>query len=264
MKELRVGVISDAHVGSTVGISSPEVVLNKGTPREYVRHYSELQAEIYEGFTSAMAEMGRPDILVFNGDIVDGYNRNAHGIGVWSCCYDDQINESVRLFQPYLPRSGEVYGTMGSTYHVGDNICGDAEVVKRLGGKFSETWFLEVSGVKLNFSHFIGVSKNSRTKSNSVMAELSEAVYNKNYYGDIDVIVRSHAHYYVSTSYDSCTGVVTPALKARDDFIKRLGLAFAPRLGVAYIDCCNGDYNIEPILFKLSQKNYAEWVKVDI
>ncbi len=262
MRDIRVLIPSDTHIGSEVGLCSPEIILNKNTPRESIRYYNEVQAEIYDGFMSIMKEIGKVDVVVFNGDIVDGYNDKAHGLGEWSCCYDDQINEAVRLFKPYMPKA--VYGTIGSTYHVGDNICGDMEVVKELQGIFKEDHFLDIAGVRFHFAHKIGVSKNTRTKSNAVMAELAEAISNRDSYGDVDVIVRSHAHYYTSAAYDNRTAIVTPALKARDDFVKRLGLAYAPRLGMVYVDCNNGDYNIEPVLFKLSQKNYAEWIKVDV
>jgi hypothetical protein len=84
-------------------------------------------------------------------------------------------------------------------------------------------------------------------------------------YGNIDIVARSHVHYYARSDYDDKTGFTTPALKLRDDFAEQGGLGMAPRLGMVYVDVkSNGDYEVEPVLFKVPKKYYAERIKVDV
>lgn len=260
--DLRILFPSDWHLGHEVGFCFPEVIINEGTPREYTINASNLQTAIHDGAMDVLKEIGKIDVLVLNGDLVDGVNKHSEGYGIWSCTKEEQIRQAVK-FGEIIKKMGvkEIYGTKGSAYHCGDNICADLEVVQRLGGKFKTSHFLTFRDVNFNVAHKIGYTKNDRTKSNAAMAELAAAVSNEKVYGNVDVIVRSHVHYFAQASYDDKTCFTTPALKARDDYAETGGLGMAPRFGMIYVDVNHGDWHVEPVLFQIPTKYYAEWIE---
>lgn len=257
----RVLILSDTHVGSEVGLCPSRIVLNNGTPREYVYKANEVQEIIDSNFKRIIKEVGAPDILVLNGDTIDGYNDKAHGLGEITT----DLNEQVKMAKTCLSsiKAKKVYVTKGSNYHTGSNFNCDQAVADALHGEYRTTLKLNVANVILHFAHKLGNSKRTSTKATAIMGQLQESLV-KSPYQDIDILVRSHVHYYLSINYGYKCAVVTPALKSVDNFVRETDeiVLGGTSLGAVYVDCTKGNYYIEPMLFDIPKNLITEEVIV--
>ena len=103
----------------------------------------------------------------------------------------------------------------------------------------------EINGKVVNFSHHIPFSKISGNRTGALAREMMALRAEETKHGRIDVVVRSHVHYYVSVAYHKMQGVITPCWKYPDGFLFKSGLSGTiPDIGMVEI-LIDGDGKIE-------------------
>jgi hypothetical protein len=183
------------------------------------------------------------------GDSVDGTDRHADGMGNWTNDIDTQISCAVKLLKMVGAKS--VYGIQGSNYHVGTNGSADAEVVRRLGGKFAQHDVVNIENVKFYIKHATGATSTMTGRGTSINKDMLAMKLYPETYGDIDVHLRGHAHYYHAIIWEGILGVLCPAWKSKDDFMKRGTVTFGNDIGYIAFECDDGEYSWESKTFKI-------------
>jgi hypothetical protein len=176
------------------------------------------------------------------GDMVEGADEKSKGLSCWTTDLDTQALNVVELF--YAFEDAVFYGVEGSRYHSQHNPSQDKKVLDELGGYFQhKDYEVTVGGIKFHLRHFSGYTKNKKTRATSLGEDLTKAEMYSHIYGDIDVFLRAHCHYftYFGLACPDRLGIVCPGFKGRDVFVAHRGLD-VPDCGYLVFNVVDGQY----------------------
>jgi len=238
----KVLVISDGHVGSIAGLWPYDFVLPDGR-KVGLNDGQRYLLSCWKDFCS-FVRRERPDILVINGDWVDGEAYRSLGKESTTTLMAAQKKAAIELLSPILDVAKERYVVQGTEYH--DLRSGEAaeDIAREIGaigphrGAFSHEFLnLDLDGVVINFSHGIstttGLYRAVAVDRESLWAGLAkERVSNS----DADLIVRSHAHCFVHVEGHSRHALITPCWQLQTRYMRRHSLyRLLPDIGAVLI-----------------------------
>jgi len=266
----RVLCISDMHTLSNVGIMTDGYYMDEGN--KDVKRFippNNIQKIYYKEWLDMCKKMGKVDILINVGDSAEGKNPKGSGYGVVDSNVKAQVVEANRLIQKI---DFKMYGGVnGSKYHVGNNQSADEYLAElcdssRHPATFGTDLMFDVNGVKIHVSHKVGASS-TINRVTSINKEVMMACLNNPAYGDVDIVIRGHTHYFSSTGVyykDKIRhGIIVPCWKARDEFSRSGSLAWCPVNGYVWIDVYDdGTYIINQHLFQVKGEMLFQTVKV--
>ncbi len=258
----KVLTISDLHVGDNTALMPPEVEVEGGGRYSY----NPIQKEIWKHWEKMLDDVGKVDVLVVNGECCEGYHSKSYGKGCWTTDISLQIATVTELLKMIKVRDTRII-TQGSLYHSYENMSSDEAVAKSLGAEFDDDMKLTFKEYKksFHFMHKVGVSSSVwMYRSTPLAREMLLAELEKDVYGNIDVIVRGHAHYYWENNSGSHIGVILPCWKGRDVYVKRKSLAYTPtpHLGYVLFEVSKDGINVDANIFKLKGKNIMKEVVI--
>lgn len=107
-------VIADIHDGNINAVCTP-------LARKYIKHPRKriLQEKLYDAWVWCSQQLTKPeiDLLIINGDAIDGNNSKDLGREVWTTSMIEQINDCAQLITDHY-KFKNVIVTTGSGYHV--------------------------------------------------------------------------------------------------------------------------------------------------
>lgn len=201
----RILVVSDLHCGHTCAL----------TPSE--NHQSDISRFLYDKWKEMIKYVGPIDVLVVNGDSVEGPNVKDDGFGLITSDVHEQCKMVVELLRPF--KDAQFIFTNGSKYHVGTNMNGDRIACMLLDGEwFGMQGTIDVEGVKINVRHSINYSSQPNSRATAQRGEQTIAAMQDE---DIDIFIRSHTHKFVYSGNERYLHITTPCWKGVDDFITK-------------------------------------------
>ena len=213
----RVVVCGDFHCGHRVGL----------TPPAYQNE--EVQGELWGAFEDMIEPLRPIDILVVNGDLIDGKGKRSGGTELITADRSEQA-EMATVCIEYVD-AAEVYLTFGTPYHVGRSEDWEAEVAKYISAPIEDQLWLDVYGTIFDIKHFIGASSVPHGRHttiardrlwNILWAEMGQQP-------KADILIRSHVHYHNYCGGASWVAMTTPALQG-------LGSKFGARIPSGTVD----------------------------
>ena len=242
LKMTKILLIGDLHCGSRVGLMPPEVrVVEEDGEVETHKQTSEIQRILWRKFMECVKDVGRVDITLVNGDVVDGYGVKDKGAEQWNTDINTQVETACECLSQI--RSKRFVITQGTPYHTSANPSGDEMVANHLRKSgdseviFGTDAILRVNGLRLHCSHKIGISSSAwMYRTTPVAKELVMALLNAQELGRIDGVIRSHAHYFVEVKFGHTFGMILPCWQARTPHMAKFGLAFVPRNGYVVLN----------------------------
>jgi len=238
------------HVGSIYAVRSPSAVIADGSNVGN----SNLSEQLYNNWCWARDSLEKKsiDVLCINGEPVDGSNKKSVSGETWTPSVQHQLDDAEKLIRMYKWR--EIVMTRGSRYHVTvDNTYHEEFLAKTLGcipygglfGKAQEAskdnktrdvnsqytdfylWMI-LGDKRFSICHHVGYNKTElyRTTALGREAAVMEFARGKWYPsdGNVDVIARSHVHYYVEVRFNKQIAFTTPCWKLPDEFMLRRGI----------------------------------------
>ena len=130
-------VLSDIHTGHQLAVAPPEFERSDGS----LFTASKVQRALYKAWSEVAESWGKPDILVVNGEPIDGQQPKDQGVGTWTTNWLDQIDAAVGLTKMF--GADRIYLTRGSNYHVNvgsisvEEIFGERVWAQRVDGVFA-------------------------------------------------------------------------------------------------------------------------------
>ena len=233
----------DNHVGSWMAVSTLNPILSNGEEIKPSKVMKVLNAVWYDVADSL--HMPKPNLMVCNGEPIDGSNPKQQGQQSWTSDYEDQMQDYMKLMKAFHYR--QLLFTRGSGYHTTTGATNYEEVLanrmnaikyKAHGGGGATDYYanVEVNGKIFNFSHHIGFSKGLQTRAAALSREMANMHYEKDKIGNVDAIIRNHVHYFWHNEGVHTHGIIVPAWKYPDGHLFRGGVAgTTPDIGMVEI-----------------------------
>ncbi len=247
------------HVGNIYAVRSPEATLPDGTELK-MNEFNELMYNNW-GMVRDMIQKKDIDVLCLNGEPIDGGNKKTNSSGTWTGNIQAQLDDAERLIRMYKWK--ELVMTRGSRYHVSVDDDFHEEVLaktlkayaysglfgealnKRYNTKsidynpkqYTDFYILFILGGKrFNVCHHVGYNRTELYRTTAIARETAVMKFAEGKWypkgENIDVLVRSHVHYYVQVRFAEMIAFTTPAWKLPDEFQLRGGLGgTAPNIG---------------------------------
>lgn len=211
-------VISDLHVGSTVGLCPPMTELADGS--YYLPNpVQEWTWNRWIAFRTHIKERlgGRSWGLVINGDVIEGNHHKTKEI-----IHPDtgiHVKTAIEILEPLAKEAKATYVVRGTECHVG---TAEGAIGKVLGGQAAgkehsaHHWSVEVNGCLCSFKHHIGSTARTWTRATALGASLANERLEALNAGRPIPRVVARAHRHVPGLYMEPGGmlVVTPAWQA--------------------------------------------------
>jgi hypothetical protein len=157
---------------------------------------------------------GKPDILVVNGDAIEGTQKKQGGAELLTADRNVQSKMAIECIE--LWEAKKIFMTYGSKYHVGDQAEDfEFNIADKLDAKIEGRLFLKVEGLTFDIRHKVGTSVIPHGRATQLLRELLwDLIKEANGTGPkIDVVVRSHAHYHIWVESPDKVAFITPALQ---------------------------------------------------
>src|SRR3990167_10366043 len=141
-KHKRVVIVSDFHCGHKVGLRPPQ--WNPDNEFDKLQPYRERHWSLY---AEALKGLQPIDVLVANGDLIDGRGEKSGSLELIVLARDIQAQMAVKAIND--AKAKQVYITRGTDYHVGpqesweDNVAERIENLARIGDVIN----LDVNGL---------------------------------------------------------------------------------------------------------------------
>lgn len=205
-KPIRVLAMSDTHCGHTIGLTPPE-----WDKSEKVEHYR-MRRAIWDWYEKNVPQ--KPDVLIFNGDAIDGKGPGSGGSEQMYMDWDDQVEMVADIINRLKP--GSVYMAYGTGYHTGKDKDYEDDVAKLVNAKsIGGEGDLDIRGTNFNYKHHLGRSSVPHSRATAV---LRDALWNmiwadRGEYPKAHVLIRSHVHYHQFAGDADLLAMTLPALQ---------------------------------------------------
>ena len=247
----RILIMSDLHCGHRGGLTPPSWQYNKYDDENVRGKFGFLQSTVYDWFVRQVRQVGPVDLLVVNGDAIDGKGEGSGGTELLTTDRREQCEIAAECINQIERK--KLLLIRGTPYHTGKEE--DWEDV--LAGMVNATdvgwheWF-DADGVVFDCKHKVGRSEVPYGK---LTAPAREAVWNliwseRDIQPDANVIVRSHVHYFAYGGDAYKLWLTTPALQAWSKY-GTATCAGTVDMGMVYFECNKGAYTWKPILLDL-------------
>jgi hypothetical protein len=212
----RVVVIADPHCGHLFGLTPPGWWASDETTSERLSKASAFQRELWDFYVTEIEKLKPIDILVANGDAIEGKGDKT---GARELITADRIEQIKMVTEAInLTEAKAVRACYGTAFHCGRDEDFEALLPKYLDCqdvKVAGHLFLDVNGCNFDIKHKVGRSAIPHGRATPLMrAELWNSLWAmRDRQPQADVIIRSHVHYYGRWQDDECIAISTPALQ---------------------------------------------------
>ena len=208
MSKIRVLAMGDTHCGSDVGLTPPE--WDKGSradPEAYARRRA-----MWDWFEATRPR--RVDVLLFNGDAIEGKGQASGASELLYADWDDQVNMSVDILKMF--RAKKIVMSYGTAYHVGKDKDFEDDIAGRLGAIISSLPQVQIGATTFDMRHHLGRSSILKGRLTAVLGEVDVAREwaRRGEYPLAQVLIRSHVHYFGAAVVRDMVALTLPSLQA--------------------------------------------------
>jgi hypothetical protein len=210
----RLVIISDLHSGHKTGLTHPDFEPGGFVDGSPAHKLSLLRRECWKWYEGEMAKLQPIDILVVNGDAIDGRGEKSGGTELLTVDRDEQGEIAQAAIK--ICKAGTIRMAFGTPYHCGDREDHEGNIAKAVGADIADFLALDVNGLVFDIRHHVGGSQSPLGRFTAIG---KEKVWNilwadRAERPKADVVIRSHTHYFVSTCDSEGIAIITPALQA--------------------------------------------------
>lgn len=226
----KIVVISDLHCGHRAGLTPPAYqYVETGAGRR--SSYAILQKSLWNWFANEAKSLGEIDLLVINGDAIDGKGTKNGGRELITVDRDEQIEMATECIKQF--NSKKIIIVEGTPYHTGTDESWEALLAQSLGCALSDTkekaaeygahiWF-DADGVIFDCRHKVSSSVIPHGRFTAPQrAGLWNVLWaEKGIQPNAQVIIRSHVHYFTAAYTSQKLVITTPALQTHSNYGSR-------------------------------------------
>lgn len=256
MRTRRIRVLADLHVGSHWGLWPPGL---RYEGRKYPQ--TDAQEYLWECWEHMLSTADSVDVWVVNGDILEGAQPRAAGVGTMSTELDLQQVAALEVLRPAV-EGRRWYCVTGTRYHE-PRLTVIAQMLGVRGGRVRITLRLRCMGKLLEFRHHpdagSGALYYASILERDIRTSLLRAATGQAH--KPQVIVVSHRHEYVSVQVFGTTMVMTPCWQMQTEWAEmKRPKSWIPTLG--YVDIVLSDDEHFPHVLPYTYSNPLGEVEV--
>ncbi len=231
--------ISDTHCGSSLALSCRHKLDDGGyyEPSPLQQKVGAYWDDFWKWVYASLE--GRPFVLVHNGDMIEGQNKNrTTALTTGNLTVQGRI--VMELLKPHIDKAERYFQIRGTEAHVGIAAQEEEMLAALLGaekddhGNYSR-WelFMKFGAELLHFGHHIGSTSSTAYESSAPMRELAAGFTESGQHGlrPPTVLIRSHRHRFIHVRVPGGQIVVTPAWQLKTPYVHRMDRLRAPQFG---------------------------------
>jgi len=242
----RVCVISDLHCGHIVGLTPPN--WDNERPKPHLKKSYSMRRIIWDFYKDAVKKLQPIDILLVNGDCIDGRNEGRGSTELLYVDRNDQVEMAVDCIKETKAKT--IVMAYGTGYHTGVEEDFERPIAQAVGAlKIGSVDSIDVNGVVINYRHFISGSQvpHGRHTAASRDRQWNALWALRGEYPLAQIVVRSHVHYFDFCGDGTGLALTTPALEG-------YGSKFGARLLSGLVD-------VGLVFFDIEDKEHWSWDK---
>lgn len=205
----RILSVSDFHCGNVAGLTPPKY--NEKSEKNY--KYYVYRRGLFEWFEREVGKLGKIDICVANGDLIDGKGPKTGGNEQIVQSRPDQIQMAVDVLK--MIDAKEYHFTYGTGYHVGPEDDWELQIAQAFGTDVNNVLTLNINGLVMKWRHHINGSQAPTGRATPLLRMQEwDALWSLD--GEFergDVIVFGHTHYFQEITNRYGTAIISPALQ---------------------------------------------------
>jgi hypothetical protein len=197
MKIQLLGVVSDLHCGSNVGLCPPEVETEAGNKVSHGDnlHQKWLWEMWQEGIGRFKKIVGKsPVALMVNGDATEGaHHRNEKDLVL---AMDLHTGIAVECLRPLTKLCAKVFVTKGTECHTLDMENVLADKLGAESGRAHDKWLLEMGGCLIDAAHHMTTTSRAHLEAGAMSILMSNAALNyaRSKQRIPNIFLRAHRH----------------------------------------------------------------------
>lgn len=227
--------IGDFHCGHKVGLTPP----NWRNRREWAKG----QDKAWRFFNDGLDKAGSVDVLIINGDAIDGNGYRSGGIEQTEMDYDRQCEMAVDVINHIGAK--KVYMTYGTPSHVSNNGSQEErKIAKAVNADIRGQQFLDLDGVVFDVKHKIGSSGIPHGRTSALMKAMlwNQRQAQTGVQPLAQVLLRSHVHYHTFCGDAGTLAMTLPALQEAGSKYGEEQCEGIVDFGLVWFDIRNGKY----------------------
>lgn len=231
---IEIVALGDIHAGSRAAVCVPDMPLSDGGSFRY----SAAQKALYDAWSELSKEWNKPDVLIVNGDAIEGQARKESGVPCWSTDLDDQLNCASILLKKFNAKKSYIIegtgyhvdaGGKSLEHHLGNEL--GSEKIGINGQRAAPELFLNVGPFTFHAAHHVSIGT-GWYKTTPLARELVFALLNESDFYKVDVILRSHVHYFCGVEFHRQKGYTLPCWQLRTRYMmKKSAFGMTPSIG---------------------------------
>jgi hypothetical protein len=254
MKSKRVLVVSDFHCGHLVGLTPPGFDADREPQRH--REFYDMRRTIWKWFARTVSKLAPIDILIVNGDAVDGKGPASGGTEQLYADRNDQSEMAAAVIRTIDAK--KVVMSYGTPYHTGVLEDWEDAVARDVGAeKIGGEDVVDVNGLIINYRHHVGRSTIPHGRFTPIAKEMLWNLLwaERGEYPKANVLIRSHVHYHVAAQTSDWLAMTTPALQGYGTKYGGRRITGTVDIGVIVFDVTGrGEYTWRPELLRLQEQ----------
>ena len=234
--------LGDLHCGHRAGLTPPENMSDINAFKKTCK----LQCEMWARYISLVKQYYKPDLVIANGDMIDGKGDKSGGTELWSTDRLQQSEAAVKSLKAWNAKKYVL--TYGTAYHVSkDGEDFESLIADKLNCKIHNHAQINVNGIIFDVKHHVGSSSVPHGKHTAIARERLQNLLwvDAESCTKANIVIRSHVHYFNYCGGGDWLGMTLPALQA-------------PCTKYGMRRCSNvGDWGI--VIFHISDKGEYTW-----
>jgi hypothetical protein len=243
------------HSGHVVGCTAPPWQQKLTNDHQWDK-CAILQKELYNEFSNTVKSLGHIDILIVNGDCIEGSGSRSGGTELITTDRNKQCEMAEYAIKSV--KADHVVMTYGTGYHTGDGEDFESIIAREVkADKIGSHEWVEVNGLVFDCKHHIGSSGIPHGRHTATAKErLWNILWTEHEeQPKADIIIRSHVHYFDYCGGASWLALTTPALQGMGSKYGARRCSGHVDFGMVHFDVNpNGSYTWQPHIARIASQ----------
>ena len=203
--------LADLHCGHRAGLTPPDWQWSKGTGRR--KAWGQAQREAWRAYQDLRAAIGPADVLIANGDLIDGRGEASGSTELAIVDRHEQCEAAKECLSLWDAKRTII--STGTAYHTGQYEDWEEGIADSMNAEILSHPFVKIEGVTFDLKHHVGGSQIPHGRYTALARDqLWNVLWSER--GEqprAQVYLRAHVHYFAFAGGRDWVAMTLPALQ---------------------------------------------------